>query len=88
MPWPPRSRCGGSASSRRRPCTGRVRTRPFPVAGGARALAWTVGASRVYVGVHYPGDVLGGMLMGRAVAKVWSRLVSPRSVGLAGTVTR
>ena len=61
---------------------------PRGVAGGARALAWTVGASRVYVGVHYPGDVLGGMLMGRAVAKVWSRLVSPRSVGLAGTVTR
>ena len=61
---------------------------PRAVAGGARALAWTVGASRVYVGVHYPGDVLGGMLMGRTVAKVWSRLVSPRSVGLAGTVTR
>jgi undecaprenyl-diphosphatase len=61
---------------------------PRAVAGGARALAWTVGASRVYVGVHDPGDVLGGMLMGRAVAKVWSRLVSPRSVGLAGTVTR
>ena len=42
----------------------------------------------MYVGVHYPGDVLGGMLMGRGVAKIWSSLVSPRSVGLAGTVTR
>jgi len=38
--------------------------------------------------VHYPGDVLGGMLLGRAVAGIWSALVSPRAMGLAGTVTR
>ena len=31
-------------------------------------LAGTVGASRVYVGVHYPSDVVGGLLLGRAVA--------------------
>ena len=35
------------------------------------ALAGTVAASRVYVGVHYPADVVGGMLMGRAVADAW-----------------
>jgi undecaprenyl-diphosphatase len=51
---------------------------------GRAALAWlagVVGASRVYLGVHYPSDVAGGLLMGRAVAGVWSRTVSPRLLG-------
>lgn len=37
---------------------------------GLVALAWgcAVGFSRVYVGVHYPGDVVGGMALGTASA--------------------
>ncbi len=37
------------------------------------ALATAVGVSRTYVGVHYPADVAGGLLLGRAVAAAWSR---------------
>lgn len=50
---------------------------------GRRALAGLAGvvaASRVYLGVHYPADVVGGLLLGRAVADVWSREVSPHLV--------
>jgi len=34
------------------------------------SLATGVGASRVYVGAHYPGDVLVGALAGLSVAEV------------------
>jgi len=36
--------------------------------GALTGLAGAVGLSRVVVGVHYPGDVAGGLLLGRAVA--------------------
>src|SRR5205814_1855394 len=54
---------------------------PPPVRAGAAGLVGTVGLSRVHLGVHYPGDVVGGLLLGRAVADLWSALVSPRTLG-------
>lgn len=40
--------------------------------GGAALL---VAYSRVYVGAHYPGDVLGGLLLGAAVGWPWALLM-------------
>ena len=40
--------------------------------GAFTALSGVVGASRVYVGVHYPADAVGGLLLGRAVAELVS----------------
>jgi hypothetical protein len=33
----------------------------------------SVAASRVSLGVHYPSDVVSGLLFGRAVARLWPR---------------
>jgi membrane-associated phospholipid phosphatase len=33
----------------------------------------SVAASRVYVGVHYPSDVVSGLLIGRAIGRLWPR---------------
>jgi membrane-associated phospholipid phosphatase len=54
-----------------------VAARELEAGRGARTvldlLAGTVGASRVYVGVHYPSDVAGGLLLGKAVASALGR---------------
>lgn len=52
---------------------------PRLAAPAAEALARVpklVGFSRVYVGVHYPADVIGGLMIGRAVGTLWRRFSS------------
>jgi membrane-associated phospholipid phosphatase len=49
-------------------------------------LAGVIGLSRVYLGVHYPADVLGGLLLGRGVADLWSSVASPLVIGRVPSV--
>lgn len=48
--------------------------RPF-VRAPLERLPRFVGFSRVYVGAHYPSDVVGGVMVGKAVAELWRRFV-------------
>ena len=54
-----------------------VAARELDASRGARTaldlLAGAVGLSRVYVGVHYPSDVAGGLLLGKGVAAALGR---------------
>ena len=43
------------------------------VRGALTGLDATVATSRVYLGVHYPSDVISGLLIGRAVARWFPR---------------
>jgi undecaprenyl-diphosphatase len=54
---------------------------PSEARSALAGLAGTVGLSRVVLGVHFPADVVGGLLLGRGVADLWSAVVSPRVVG-------
>ncbi len=56
---------------------GRETGLPSAARAGLTALAVVVAASRVYVGAHYPGDVVGGLLIGRAIGEALS--AEPRS---------
>ena len=46
-----------------------------------RALAAVVAYSRVHTGVHYPGDVLAGALIGTALAQVTTHVLESRPAG-------
>jgi undecaprenyl-diphosphatase len=52
------------------------------------ALTALVGYSRVYVGAHYPGDVLGGLLLGFAVGWPWATLMLGAASGSGGKKRR
>jgi membrane-associated phospholipid phosphatase len=68
-----------------------VACRDLGVSSGVRTalagLAGAVGVSRISLGVHYPGDVAGGFLLGRSVAAAWTALVSPLVLGRASSET-
>ncbi len=56
-----------AASSGASPTARRLLGRLAVWGWGFLALAVTVSYSRVYVGVHYPGDVLGGAIIGMSI---------------------
>lgn len=47
---------------------------------GFFALAGLVAFSRIYLGAHYPGDVLSGSVTGAVLARVYARLLRKRGI--------
>lgn len=67
------------------------RRRKLYIFGAAAALTFVVGVSRVYLGVHYPTDVLAGWAAGAAWALIcWlaAHLIGRRKLRRADTVAR
>lgn len=54
----------------------------------AAALAVVMAFARVYVGAHYPGDVLAGLALGAAVAAVGRLVAVPQLTRLAAWLSR
>ena len=51
----------------------------------AIAIAFSIGVTRIYLGVHWPTDVLGGWLLGAAWVTAVAWAIRPRSQGEAET---
>lgn len=64
---------------------------PFPAGVSAVVYALLIGLSRVYVGVHYPSDVLGGFLLGFLEAlfirRLFRRALRQRAAGSIGSTS-
>jgi membrane-associated phospholipid phosphatase len=73
LSFPSAHACASFAGAR---CYSRLGLAPLPL----YALAATLSFSRVYLGVHYPSDVLGGALLGTSVA-AWACRAEPRREG-------
>ena len=58
--------------------------RPLILIGLAVLVACTIGIARVFVGVHYPGDILGGVGSGLLAASMVIALRRPLRVPTEG----